>query len=415
MASKKRNPIRTNLQLSKLKVESRPYDVPVLCEERGLVVRVSVRQKTFRWDRGRGFKPRVITYGTYPLVKLAEAIAEHKKLKQRHQDGVSLETELEAPNTVGGLCDQFYTAIKGRRKYPDDVLITLENEVRPNIGRLRLRSVTTPAVRNVIRKMVERGAPGRAGKALAQIKQMFKFACENGWMDTNPAAPLSPGNLGVVTRAKDRILSGDEIYALRHALDIAPKMWDQVKAGIWLLLLLGLRSGEIRQAKWEHVGWDGRTLTIPPENQKLTKKAEAVAKPFVVPLSGQALGVLKSIKHLDEVWVFPGRKTDEPLQRKAMEYAVRRLFDLESQPLKDIPSFSPHDLRRTFRSGLSALRVPPHVAERCLNHRIGKIFDTYDRYDYDDERREALQRWADQVDLYVSRPNNVVLMDKVEL
>lgn len=410
MASKK--PIRTELQLSKLTHEAKPYDVPVACRERGLVVRVSARQKTYRWDRGAGHKPRIITYGVFPSLSLAGAIAEHEKLKQRHQDGVSLEVGDDTPKTVSELCDAFYKLVQTKRKHPDDVLRTLDQEVKPAIGRLRLRSVSTPAVSNIIGKMVARGAPGRAGKALSQIKQMFNHACAMGWMDTNPAAPLRPDDLGVVQRKRDRVLSGDEIRALRHALDIAPSMWEQVKAGVWLLLLLGLRSGELRQARWEHVDWKNKTLTIPVANQKLSKKKEQDAKPFVVPLSRQAISVLESLTQLDDTWVFPGRRTDEPLQRKAMEYAVRRLFELKSEPLKGVADFSPHDLRRTFRSGLSALRIPPHVAERSLNHSLGRIVDTYDQHDYLDERREAVQRWADQVDLYVNRPDNVALMSR---
>ena len=68
-----------------------------------------------------------------------------------------------------------------------------------------------------------------------------------------------------------------------------------------------------------------------------------------------------------------------------------------------INSFTPHDLTRTMRSELSKLRVPPHVAERCLNHSLGRIIETYDQHDYLDERREALQKWADQVDVYLNQ------------
>lgn len=406
MASKK--PIRTELQLSKLTHESKPYDVPVACRERGLVVRVSVRQKSYRWDRGRGYKPRIITYGTYPSLSLSDAIREHEKLKQRHQDGVNLDGGDDIPKTVGDLCEAFYKVVQIKRKHPDDVLVTLEKEVKPAIGRLRLRSVTTPAVAKIILDMVNRGSPGRAGKALSQIKQMFNHACAMGWMDTNPAHPLRPDDLGVVQRKKDRKLSGDEIRALRHALDIAPGMWDQVKAGIWLLLLLGLRSGELRQARWDHVDWESKTLTIPIANQKLSKKKELDAKPFVVPLSAQAIRVLEGLLPLSNDWIFPGRLNDAPLQRKAMEYAVYRLFDLKSEPLKGVPSFSPHDLRRTCRSGLSVLRIPPHIAERCLNHSLGRIVDTYDQHDYLDERREALAKWADWVERQVSTQDGVI-------
>jgi integrase len=56
-----------------------------------------------------------------------------------------------------------------------------------------------------------------------------------------------------------------------------------------------------------------------------------------------------------------------------------------------------HDLRRTCRTGLSRLRVPPHIAERVLGHAQDRIQRTYDVHSYVDEKRQALQLWADHV------------------
>ncbi|AWX98940.1 hypothetical protein A8139_02210 [Marinomonas primoryensis] len=56
----------------------------------------------------------------------------------------------------------------------------------------------------------------------------------------------------------------------------------------------------------------------------------------------------------------------------------------------DIPHFTVHDLRRTCRSLLAAQATPGHVAERCLNHKLKGVEGIYDRYDYLEERREAL-------------------------
>ena len=39
---------------------------------------------------------------------------------------------------------------------------------------------------------------------------------------------------------------------------------------------------------------------------------------------------------------------------------------------------------------MSSLGVPGHISERCLNHKLKGVEGIYDRYDYLDERREAL-------------------------
>jgi integrase len=101
-----------------------------------------------------------------------------------------------------------------------------------------------------------------------------------------------------------------------------------------------------------------------------------------------------------------------PVTDKSFGLAVRRLL-MKRHPNGELvlpldEPFSPHDLRRTCRTGLSALKIAPHIAERCLNHSLGRITETYDTHDYLDERRAALQKWADQVDRYVTPPANVI-------
>jgi integrase len=57
--------------------------------------------------------------------------------------------------------------------------------------------------------------------------------------------------------------------------------------------------------------------------------------------------------------------------------------------------FTPHDLRSTARSHLGALKIPTVVAERCLNHTLGRMIAIYDQHDYLNERRAALDKWTE--------------------
>ena len=82
---------------------------------------------------------------------------------------------------------------------------------------------------------------------------------------------------------------------------------------------------------------------------------------------------------------------------------MRRLFGgKEPTVTLEGGSVSPHDLRRTMRTHLGKLRIPPHITERCLNHSLGRIVQIYDLGDYIDERREALERWAAYVERLVT-------------
>jgi integrase len=73
-----------------------------------------------------------------------------------------------------------------------------------------------------------------------------------------------------------------------------------------------------------------------------------------------------------------------------------------------------HDLRRTFATGCARLGVPLHVVEKSLNHTSGTfrgIVAVYQRHNFLDERRSAMQAWAQHVILVASpSPQNMILM-----
>lgn len=64
----------------------------------------------------------------------------------------------------------------------------------------------------------------------------------------------------------------------------------------------------------------------------------------------------------------------------------------------DIPHWTPHDLRRTVRTGLSRLQCPNEIAEAVLGHTRGGVEGIYNLYKYDAECRKWLQVWADYLD-----------------
>lgn len=58
----------------------------------------------------------------------------------------------------------------------------------------------------------------------------------------------------------------------------------------------------------------------------------------------------------------------------------------------EIDAFVPHDLRRTGRTTLARLGVTPFIGERVINHSKDALEETYDLWDYFDEKRDALER-----------------------
>jgi len=161
--------------------------------------------------------------------------------------------------------------------------------------------------------------------------------------------------------------------------------------------------GELLKAHWAHIDFDKGEWYIPEENSKTTA--------WTAPMVRALFHELKEIADdLESPWVMAGG-TGRPIGDKALRRALIRLTertDLDSEPLLDIPPCTPHDFRRTLRTHLEDLGVEPHTAEKCLNHTLGKIKRTYNRNQLLEQRRDALQKWADFVDLLVTDRVNVV-------
>ena len=74
-----------------------------------------------------------------------------------------------------------------------------------------------------------------------------------------------------------------------------------------------------------------------------------------------------------------------------------------------LPHFTTRDFRRTARTHRAALGVDPHVAERCLNHKLKGVEGIYNRHDYFDERKAALEAWG-QLPLQFERGGNTKVL-----
>ena len=140
-----------------------------------------------------------------------------------------------------------------------------------------------------------------------------------------------------------------------------------------------------------------RMLILPPSRTKTDT-------PHLMPLSEPAMAFLKSVQQNGSEFVFP---TVTGLKIANWSFWKRRL---DSTLGKVVRPWRVYDLRRTCRTGLSRLRIAPHVAEAVLGHAAPAIVRTYDLHDLADEKRHALEAWAGLVQRIVSDEDNVVAM-----
>jgi len=163
------------------------------------------------------------------------------------------------------------------------------------------------------------------------------------------------------------------------------------------LALTGQRREEVAAATWDELGLDQRVWTLPKARTKNEKQ-------HIVHLSSQAIAVLKR-KKKQGPFVFSVHETKS---FRNFAFAKRKLDDVSG-----VKNWRLHDLRRTCVSGMARLGIPPHVADKVLNHQSGTISGVaavYQRHDFLDERKVALDRWGDHVakivtDAAITSPN----------
>jgi len=405
----------TDAFIEALKPEGKQYEL-IEPGRTGLRLRVSpAGTKSFAWMVVHNGKYQRVSLGRYPETSLARARKVLDAEKTKHRSGIAPGTASDSPKTVADLVELFYQRrILPHRTRPDIVRQVLDHDILPAIGARRLQAVTTPVIASVVDTMVGRDATSHAGKATAILKQLFAFAEARGYIDGNPAASLRKKDLGVIERQRDRWLTLDEIHTVWHTLDAMPKLSTQIKLGLKVLLLTGVRSDELRRAEWPEFDLEAKhpVWHIPEAHTK-----NSVA--WSVPLPDLAVELLHELKSAADgnIFVVPGavpkepKKPRAPIGDKALARAVARMFartGKDGAPILPMPAWSPHDLRRTLRTHLSKLGVAPHVCEKCLNHSLGSIAEIYDQHDYMKERRDALQLWADRVRRVVAGETTVV-------
>jgi integrase len=213
--------------------------------------------------------------------------------------------------------------------------------------------------------------PYGANDVLKVVRKMFN------WGKVAGLVPRDHPNLiaGIVRfpeRARKRFITTVEMPRFLQALEQEDN--DYARHGIWLLLLMGLRSNELLKAKWDDIDWDMGTLFI-----GLTKNGE----PLLAPISDAAMERLKIIPRTsDNPYIICGklrgqylRSLGEPLKRTLKRAGLVNLRI--------------HDLRRTVGSWLAQDGQSLHLIGDVLNHRDPKTTAGY-AYFQTKQRRDAL-------------------------
>jgi integrase len=235
-----------------------------------------------------------------------------------------------------------------------------------------------------------------ADAARSALSSFFMWAAANGFADTNPVAFTAVMS---ETKARERVVSDEELRRIWAAC-VDTDYCTVVK----LLILTGARFQEIGGLRWSEVDFDQALISLPAARVK-------IGRPHLVPLPPSALAILEeehkrraiSLETRDGL-VF-GHYSKTGLTNASLHKT--RLDNRIAEISGPILPWTHHDFRRSMSTTMhERLDIQPHIVEACLGHMGGHragIAGTYNRSVYLDERRRALNRWADHVMSVVAR------------
>jgi len=243
-----------------------------------------------------------------------------------------------------------------------------------------LDDVKRPDLAARLQELTKRHGRTAAARARGTLSAMFSWGMREGFCEANPIIATNDPADGILPR--ERVLSDDEIRIVWNACGDGA-------AGrvVKLLLLTGCRREEIGALKWSEIEAD--VLTIPGTRTKN-------GRVLVLPLPATAIELLAAAPKQDGGDFVFGRGGDRPFGGWS---AAKLLIDARIAVMtgRELPHWTLHDLRRTMRTGLGKLGIPPHVAELAINHVKGGVEAIYDRYRYQREIGAALARWDEHV------------------
>lgn len=355
--------------------------------------------KWWRFKYAFGGKSKTISFGTYPEISLSEARDKRHEARNKLANGIDPGEVRKAVKAAQAESDATFEVIAREwfakqldiwsKGHADTVISRLERDVFPFVGKRPISEIKTSEMLAVIKRVDSRGAVDTALRIKIICGQVFRYAVlsERAEFDVmtsiktkevlqkrekkHHAALTEPKQLPPLLRAIDEYQGS---FIVKSALRLAP--------------LVFVRPGELQKAEWAEFDLDNAVWNIPATRMK-TKK------PHLVPLSSQAVEILKALHLLtgSGMYVFPGRTSSRPMSNNSINAALRYMgFDKETM--------TGHGFRAMARTILDeVLQVRPDFIEHQLAHAVkdpnGRA---YNRTAHLAERKKMMQLWSDYLD-----------------
>lgn len=342
-------------------------------------------------------KAKRLSLGVYPEVSLKEARDHLAAARAKLRDGIDPSKDRkDAKRAAMGAADRDFAKVAADwlahcrpgwapETYRKAVYI-VDQYLAPAMKGADVATLATPEARRAIGKIAAR-APALAQKARGHLGAIMEYAMHGGLREEGRALSLKgaiqkhdKGHIAAATNP-------DDIRALVSAIEAYDS--PVTRSALSVAMLTALRPGVVAGARWEEIDLPRAEWMVPPERMKMRHA-------HIVPLPRQAVDCLRDMLKFTAggEFVFPplARQHSKHLHRDALSAALRRMGFQGVH--------ATHGFRAMFRTvARERLNVPADVLEAQLAHaKKGDVQKAYDRTQFLDERRIAMQRWADYLD-----------------
>jgi integrase len=256
----------------------------------------------------------------------------------------------------------------------EDYGYKVDHWIKPALGHLRVSACDKLAVQEFIAGMKARGHKAWTIRGcLTPLSGMFQYAVDRGWAAQNPVRQVDSKKMPRSDQGEMRILSSEEIAAVRRAATDTYRLLFEVA------IFCGLRLGEILALLWSDIDWEKSQLVV-RESKTAAGKRRVAIPGFLLKSLAQAAGT--------DGHVFL-TKDGEPMKHRrvgrALEETLRRA---------KVPHVRFHDLRHTFASILIGEGLDVTYVSRQLGHSSPQVTLGIYSHLFDPERREQEARDA---------------------
>lgn len=389
---------------------AKPSGKPVrLFDGGGLYIEVAPSGgKWWRWKYRYAGKEKRLSLGVYPEVPLAGRKdrtgawidgAREKRDRVRkllaegvdpseHRQEARLAVVDRATNNFESVGREWFAKQKPgwADNHSSKIIRLLERDIFPWLGTKPVAELKAKDLLSVLRRIEERGAIETAHRALSNCSQILRYAVATGRADRDVSSDLRGALAPPQVTHLAAVTEPAKVGALLRQID-AYEGTPIVRAALQFAALVFVRPGELRAARWADVDFDKAEWRF---------TATKTNTPHIVPLSKQAIAVLRQVQPLTSTsdYVFPSaRSLRRPMSDNALGAAFLRMGVSRNE-------MTAHGFRAMARTLLDeVLGEPPHLIEHQLAHGVkDPLGRAYNRTQHLPERRKMMQRWADYLD-----------------